>query len=105
MSYAIGAPSNLIEARLDMGLNSFFIVKTMVFATSHMPWKLHRGSLKPASIRASTVFNCRNNGFCNISYATDAPSKLLEARLDADLNSFNSFSILKNCGFCNISYA
>jgi hypothetical protein len=50
------APSKLIEAGLDTGLDKFFIVKTMVFVTSHMPSRLHRGSSRPASIRASTAF-------------------------------------------------
>ena len=56
ISFAMEAPWRLGEARLCTGLHSFCIVKPMVFATSHMPWKLHGGSWKPVSVRASTAF-------------------------------------------------
>jgi len=60
------APSKLIEAGLDTGLDSFFIVKTMVFETSHMPSRLHRGSSRPASMRVLTAFHCKNNAKTSI---------------------------------------
>ena len=55
ISYAIEHPSKLIEARLDTGLDSFCIVKTILFARSSMPSRIHRGSLSPSSIQASTA--------------------------------------------------
>ena len=56
ISYAMEAPWRLVEARLYTGLQRFCIVKTMDFATSHMPWRLHGGSWRPVSVRASTAF-------------------------------------------------
>ena len=55
ISIAMEAPWKPREARVCMGLHSFCIVETMVFATSHMPWTLHGGSGRPVSVRASTA--------------------------------------------------
>ena len=54
--FAMEAPWKLVEARLCTGLQRFCIVKTMDFATSHMPWRLHGGSWRPVSVRASNAF-------------------------------------------------
>ena len=54
--FAMEAPWRLVEARLCTGLQRFCIVKTMDFATSHMPWRLHGGSWRPVSVRASNAF-------------------------------------------------
>ena len=56
ISCAMEAPWKLGEARLCMGLHRFCIVKTMDFAASQMPWRLHGGSGRPVSVRASTAF-------------------------------------------------
>ena len=56
ISYAMEARWRLGEACLCTGFHSFCIVKPMVFATFHMPWRLHGGSGRPVSLRASTSF-------------------------------------------------
>ena len=52
-------------------------------------WRLHGSSWRPVSVHGPpTLLHCKNNRFCNISYAMEAPWRLVEARLCTGLQRF-----------------
>ena len=66
----------------------------------------HGGSMEarggPSLYRPPTLLHCKNNGFCNISYAMEAPWRLVEARLCTSLHRFCIVKTIKKQAFCTI---
>ena len=56
----------------------------------------------PSMYGPPTLLHCKNNGFCNISYAMEAPWRLVEARLCTSLHRFCIVKTIKKQAFCTI---